>query len=63
MKLPAAASDGELWVSKVLATIQALERDTKHVLSMNDPDEDALALRIKALVIVAQLKTVSEIYL
>lgn len=60
MKLPAAASDGELWVSKVLATIQALERDTKHVLSMNDPDEDALALRIKALVIVAQLKTASE---
>jgi hypothetical protein len=63
IKVPAVASDGELWVSKVLATIQALEHDTKHVSLMNDPDKTKVALRTKALYMAARLKTVSELYL
>jgi len=60
IKVPATASNGELWVSKVLTTIRALEHDTKHVSTINNSNETEIALRIKALDIVAQLKTVSQ---
>lgn len=63
MKIPAVASNGELWISKVLATIRALEHDTKHVSLINEVDENDLALRAKALGIAVQLKSVSEQYL
>jgi DNA polymerase phi len=58
-KVPAVATDGELWVSKVLATIQALEHDSKHVSLLNNPDENDVALRIRALDIATRLKLVS----
>jgi DNA polymerase phi len=58
-KVSAVASDGEFWVSKVLSTIQNLEKDSKHLSLLNDADEDDLALRTKALQIAARLKSVS----
>lgn len=63
MKVPAVTSNGELWLSKVLTTVQALEHDTKHVSSINNSDETEVALRTKALDMVARLKTVGEFYL
>jgi hypothetical protein len=61
IKVPAVATDGELWVSKVLATIQALERDRKHVSLLSNPDENDVALRTQALDIATRLKLVSEL--
>jgi len=63
MKIVAVASDGELWVSKALSTIQTLESDSKHVSLLSDADGNELALRAQALDMAAQLKTVSEVYL
>ncbi|KAF8580676.1 hypothetical protein K439DRAFT_1393490 [Ramaria rubella] len=55
------ASDGELWVSKVLLDIVALEKDTKHVLRLG-PDEQEVeedgALRDRTLRLLGRLKTV-----
>jgi DNA polymerase phi len=63
IKIPAVASNGELWVSRVLTTIQALERDTKHVSLINNSNETEKALRTKALDVVARLKTVGGFHL
>jgi DNA polymerase phi len=42
------ASNGELWISKVLSTISALEKDKKHVHLLEGMDEVESALRTKA---------------
>ncbi|KAF9466352.1 DNA polymerase phi-domain-containing protein [Collybia nuda] len=57
-KVSAVASDGEFWVSKVLSTIQALEKDSKHLSLLNNPDEDDIAPRNKALEIAARLRSI-----
>ena len=61
-KVPAVASDGRLWVSRVLATIETLEKDTKHVKPLEETDEDDAALRVKAREIISRLKDVSAAF-
>ncbi|KAI0340127.1 hypothetical protein BDW22DRAFT_1486396 [Trametopsis cervina] len=60
-KTTVVASDGEFWVTKVLATIEKLEGDTKHVtlLSATD-DEDEIALRSRARELIKRLKDVTS---
>ncbi|KAF8061577.1 DNA polymerase phi-domain-containing protein [Lyophyllum atratum] len=57
---PSVASDGEIWVSKVLRTIQALEEDTKHVSLQNPLEGEDLTLRTKAQEIATRLRTVTD---
>ena len=58
-KVAAVASDGRFWVSRVLATIEELEKDTKHVRPLSEVDEDDAELRQKARQVLARLKDVS----
>lgn len=60
-KISAVASDGVFWVSKVLSTIQTLEKDAKHVALLSEADDEEVALRDKALGIAARLKSVSAL--
>ncbi|KAG7092382.1 hypothetical protein E1B28_008739 [Marasmius oreades] len=53
-------SDREFWVSKVLAIIQDLRADTRHVTPLVDIDEEVNALHEKAKQVVAKLKTVPD---
>lgn len=58
------ASDGELWVSKVLHGIVALEKDTKHVVRLGLGDEEVqeeAVLRDQTLEVVERLKNVSAV--
>ncbi|KAH9857639.1 DNA polymerase phi-domain-containing protein [Lenzites betulinus] len=59
-KVAAVASDGKFWVSRVLATIELLEKDTKHVRPLSEPDEGVNELRQNARQIIARLKDVPE---
>ena len=59
-KVAAVASDGEFWVSKVLASIANLEQDTKHVSLLSEVDDDDQALRQKARDVIGHLRTVSD---
>ncbi|EGO20980.1 hypothetical protein SERLADRAFT_452123 [Serpula lacrymans var. lacrymans S7.9] len=59
-KASAVAADGELWVSKVLSRIEQLEKDTKHVSSLAEDDEEDVALRTRALQVVKKLKKASD---
>ncbi|KAI0637371.1 DNA polymerase phi-domain-containing protein [Trametes polyzona] len=59
-KVAAVASDGRFWVSRVLATIQELEKDTKHVRPLSEVDEEETELRQKAHQILARLKDAPE---
>lgn len=47
-KASATASDGELWVAKVVATVKALEYDPKHVALANELEEEEKELLTKA---------------
>jgi DNA polymerase phi len=59
-KVAAVASDGEFWVSKVLSTIDKLEKDPAHVsLLANEDDEDEHALFLRAKELIGRLKLVS----
>lgn len=58
-KIAAVASDGEFWVSKVLASINKLEKDPKHVGILSAVDEDDLNLRQKARSLIERLGQVS----
>ena len=46
-------------MSRVLATIEELEKDPKHVRPLNEPDEDEVEQRQKARQIILRLKDVS----
>ena len=56
------ASDGRFWVSRVLATVELLEKDTKHVRPLNETDEEEVEQRQKARQIISRLKDVSSIH-
>ncbi|KAH6918992.1 DNA-directed DNA polymerase [Coprinopsis sp. MPI-PUGE-AT-0042] len=58
-KSSASASDGELWLTKVLSTIQDLESDSKHVLLLNEVEEEDVALFSKVNELLAQLRAVT----
>ncbi|KAI0933631.1 hypothetical protein AcW1_005407 [Taiwanofungus camphoratus] len=58
-KAPAVASNGEFWVSRVLSTIEELEKDTKHARSLVEVDEDEQRLRVKARQVTDRLRQVS----
>ncbi|KAI0654742.1 DNA polymerase phi-domain-containing protein [Cubamyces menziesii] len=59
-KVAAVASDGRFWVSRVLSTIEELEKDSKHVRPLSEVDEDDAELRQKARQVLARLKDVPE---
>ncbi|KAI0648248.1 DNA polymerase phi-domain-containing protein [Trametes meyenii] len=59
-KVTAVASDGKFWVTRVLSTIEGLEKDAKHVRSLSEIDPDEAELRQKAHHILARLKDVPE---
>lgn len=48
IKVSAVASDGQFWVSKVLNTIERLEKDSKHVTRLTETDEEEEENRQKA---------------
>lgn len=56
------ASDGEFWVSRVLATIEMLEEDTKHVSLLVEADEDELELRQNARKLLLRLREVRTLF-
>ncbi|KAJ4488037.1 DNA polymerase phi-domain-containing protein [Lentinula aciculospora] len=60
VKVAGAAADGELWVGKVLSTIEELKQDTKHVSSVVEADNEEEALRSKARELVDKLQKVSD---
>ncbi len=60
-KVAAVASDGRFWVSRVLATIEQLEKDTKHVRPLNEPEAEEVEQRQKAREIISRLKDVSAL--
>ncbi|RDX52694.1 hypothetical protein OH76DRAFT_1399938 [Lentinus brumalis] len=59
-KVAAVASDGRFWVSRVLATIEQLEKDTKHLRPLNEPEAEEVERRQKAREIISRLKDASE---
>ncbi|KAI0373319.1 hypothetical protein BV20DRAFT_963165 [Pilatotrama ljubarskyi] len=59
-KAAGVASDGRFWVSRVLSTIEELEKDSKHVRPLSEVDEEEAELRQKAHQILARLKDVLE---
>ncbi|PCH38454.1 hypothetical protein WOLCODRAFT_115513 [Wolfiporia cocos MD-104 SS10] len=59
-KVPAVASNGEFWIRRVLQTVEQLEKDSKHVDSLIEVDEEMQELRSKALQTAEQLRTVSD---
>ncbi|KAI0350071.1 hypothetical protein OH77DRAFT_1100919 [Trametes cingulata] len=59
-KAAGVASDGRFWVSRVLSTIDELEKDSKHVRPLSELDEEEAELRQKAHQILARLKDVPE---
>ncbi|KAI0831759.1 DNA polymerase phi-domain-containing protein [Trametes gibbosa] len=59
-KVAAVASDGKFWVSRVLSTVEALEKDTKHVRPLSEEDKEDAELRQKARQILARLHDVPE---
>ena len=58
-KVTGVAADGRLWVSRVLATVDALEKDAKHVKPLEEVDEEDAALRLKTREVLSRLKDVS----
>ncbi|KAI9056874.1 hypothetical protein FKP32DRAFT_1598752 [Trametes sanguinea] len=59
-KVAAVASDGRFWVSRVLSTIEQLQKDTKHVRPLSEADEEEAELLQKAHQLLARLKDVPE---
>jgi len=53
------ASDGQVWVSKALVTIEELEKDAKHVALLEEVDEEDRIVRTKARQVADTLKQVS----
>lgn len=59
-KIAASASDGQFWISRVLTTIEELEKDTKHVTALSEIDEEELVLQQKARELIERLHEVRE---
>lgn len=57
-KIPAVASDGEFWISKVLSTIDLLEADKKHFSLFTEVDEEDAAIYTKARDTITKLRKV-----
>ncbi|KAJ4480701.1 DNA polymerase phi-domain-containing protein [Lentinula edodes] len=58
VKVAGVAADGELWVTKVLSTIEELKQE-KHVSSIAEIDKEEEVLRAKVREVVAKLEKVS----
>jgi DNA polymerase phi len=58
VKATGTAADGQLWVSKVLASVERFENDPKHIVVVSVVDEEERALRMKARDVITGLKTV-----
>ncbi|KAF8447475.1 DNA polymerase phi-domain-containing protein [Boletus edulis BED1] len=54
------ASDGEFWISKTLATIASLDKDTKHVKPLLDMDEEVQASLSKTEKVIGQLRKTDD---
>lgn len=52
------ASDGQLWVSKVLSQVLEFEKDSNHVVRLEMDDEEDVSLRVQTVEVLAMLKTV-----
>jgi DNA polymerase phi len=57
-KVVGVASDREFWVSKVLATIEELYADTKHVVPVNEVEPETQASHTKVKDAVEKLRAV-----
>ena len=53
------ASDGEFWISRVLATIEALAKNTKHVELIQELDDDDQVVVLKARKLTGTLKNMA----
>ena len=53
------ASDGEFWVSRVLATIETLAKNTKHVALIQELDDNDQAVVLKAKKLAGALRKVT----
>ena len=62
-RLAGVSFDGELWISKVLQTIDQLEKDTGHVELLVEFDEEERALHNKAQDITASLRKVHDYFI
>lgn len=58
VKVTGVASDGQLWISKCLSTIEQLLNDTKHLKWLAEIDEEERVLRQSALQLVRRLSKV-----
>lgn len=58
-KVSGVASDGQLWVSRALATVEMLEKDTKHASLLEEADKGDQTVRTKARQVADTLKQVS----
>ncbi|KAF9477373.1 hypothetical protein BDN70DRAFT_914180 [Pholiota conissans] len=58
IKLAAVASNGEFWISKVLARIEQLENDTKHASLLTELDEEDQILHGKARDTISKLRKI-----
>lgn len=58
LKTHAVASDGDFWVAKAIFTISQLEEDKKHVLLLENVEEEEQVLRVKAKETVESLRKV-----
>ncbi|KAI0691182.1 DNA polymerase phi-domain-containing protein [Cytidiella melzeri] len=59
-KVVGVASDGEFWVSKVLTSIERLEKDTKHVSLLAEVDGDEHALFSQARELIGRLQHITD---
>ncbi|TFK42972.1 DNA polymerase phi-domain-containing protein [Crucibulum laeve] len=59
-KTAAVASDGQFWVSRVLSTIQELEKDSKHISPLAEIDDSDKVLLSKAREVASRLQKVSS---
>ncbi|CAL1703687.1 unnamed protein product [Somion occarium] len=59
IKVSAVASDGQFWVSKVLSTIERLDKDTKHVRRIVEAEEEEEELRQKARELASRLSKIT----
>lgn len=62
-KVAGAAADGSFWVSKVVVTIEQLEKDSKHVEPLFEFDDAEKAIHEKAREVVTGLRKVSPFFL
>jgi DNA polymerase phi len=47
-RMTSSATDGELWITKAIKTIERLEQDTTHVSPLVETEDDVTSLRVRA---------------